>query len=77
MPCANLLQSWEKMVGTFYLIQEKINPRFPNSMLIRVTLSEASARSPTLTDGSGKDYDKSKNLCFLLEQCHVSFSILW
>ena len=26
--------------------------------------------------GAGKDYDKSKNLCFLFEQCHASFSIL-
>ena len=25
--------------------------------------------------GPGKDYDKSKNLCFLFEQCRVSFSI--
>ena len=40
----------ENIIGTFYLIQ----PRFPNSMLIQVMLSEASARSPTLTDGGGE-----------------------
>ena len=39
-----LRQSWKKNVGTFY----------PDSMLIRGMSSEASARSPTLTDGDGE-----------------------
>ena len=42
------LQSWKKNVDTFYLIYEKINPRFPNSMLIQVMLSKASARSSNI-----------------------------
>ena len=39
---------------TFYMIQEKSDPHSPISMLIRVMLSEASARSPTLADGGGE-----------------------
>ena len=56
-----------KNVGTFYLIQEKKDPRSPNPMLIRVMLSEASARSPNIDRwGRGRIGIKARTSPFFL-----------
>ena len=64
----------EKNIGTFYLIQEKSDPRSPNSMLIRVMLSEASARSPNIDRwGRGRIEIKARNSPFIVSNVMPHF----
>ena len=54
------------MLTHFVLLGEKVTPlpqrNIDSSHVVRSALPDL----PTLIDGEGKEYDKSKNLCFLL-----------
>ena len=49
------------------------SPLSPNVMLIRVMLSEALQITQHWLMGVGKDYDKSENLCFILNDVMPHF----
>ena len=69
------LQSWGKILTHFVWFRGKCNP-FPQTQYwFRVMLSEALSDLPTLIDGAGMDYDKSKNLCFLLNNVMPHFDL--
>ena len=72
-----IVQSWRNYWHTSPNLEEKVFLLLYHNMLIRILLSEPAVPDPpTLTDGqAGKDYNKSKNRCFL-GSCHDWFSIL-
>ena len=70
------LQSWKKLLKHFTWFKRKVTP-VPTIQCWSESCFQKPLPDPQHWQrGARKDFDKSKNLCFLFEQCHASFSIL-